>query len=60
MSTVRPSGPGRTLIRDAALVDEWLKENLPVHRAKGQDSDNAFGLPVCEPKDLVTLSDICA
>ncbi|MGD1220648.1 hypothetical protein AB9Q10_19715 [Streptomyces krungchingensis] len=55
-----PSGPGRTLVRDAALVDEWLKENLPVHWAKGQDSDNPFGLPAGRPKDLVTLSDICA
>ncbi|OLO26029.1 hypothetical protein RI578_40755 (plasmid) [Streptomyces sp. BB1-1-1] len=55
-----PSGPGRTLVRDAALVDEWLKENLPVHWAKGQDSDNPFGLPAGGPKDLVTLSDICA
>lgn len=55
-----PSGPGRTLVRDAASVDQWLKENLPVHWAKGQDSDNPFGLPAGRPKDLVTLSDICA
>ncbi|WP_051715401.1 hypothetical protein [Streptomyces sp. NRRL S-475] len=55
-----PSGPGRTLVRDAALVDEWMKKNLPVHWAKGQDSDNPFGLPAGRPKDLVTLSDICA
>ncbi|WP_331729329.1 hypothetical protein OG592_43700 (plasmid) [Streptomyces avidinii] len=54
-----PSGPGRTLVRDAALVDEWLKKNLPVYWAKGQDSANPFGLPAGGPKDLVTLSDIC-
>ncbi|MFE0774834.1 hypothetical protein [Streptomyces sp. NPDC058861] len=54
-----PAGPGRTLVRDAAEVDEWLKTNLPVHWAKGQDSDNPFGLPAGGPKDLVTLSDIC-
>ncbi|KOT46828.1 hypothetical protein ADK41_01275 [Streptomyces caelestis] len=55
-----PAGPGRTLVREAAEVDAWLKENLPVHWAKGQDSDNPFGLPAGGPKDLVTLSDICA
>ncbi|MFD8731505.1 hypothetical protein [Streptomyces sp. NPDC059611] len=55
-----PSGPGRTLVRDAAAVDKWLKENLPVYWAKGQDSDNPFGLPAGGPRDLVTLSDICA
>ncbi|MFI6689277.1 hypothetical protein [Streptomyces sp. NPDC050485] len=55
-----PSGPGRTLVRDAALVDEWLRENLPVYWAQGQDSDNPYGLPEGGPKDLVTLSDICA
>ncbi|MFZ3491841.1 hypothetical protein ACODT5_01125 [Streptomyces sp. 5.8] len=54
-----PSGPGRTLVRDAALVDEWLHETLPVYWAQGQDSDNPFGLPEGGPKDLVTLSDIC-
>ncbi|NJP75382.1 hypothetical protein [Streptomyces sp. C1-2] len=31
-----PSGPGRTLVRDAALVDKWMKENLPVYWAKGR------------------------
>ncbi|MCY0924431.1 hypothetical protein OS965_41195 [Streptomyces sp. H27-G5] len=55
-----PSGPGRTLVRDAALVDDWLRENLPVYWAQGQDSDNPYGLPKGGPKDLVTLSDICA
>ncbi|WDN56205.1 hypothetical protein [Streptomyces clavuligerus] len=55
-----PSGPGRTLVRDAMLVDKWLKENLPVHWARGQDSDNPHGLPSGRPEDLVTLSDICA
>ncbi|MFD0437180.1 hypothetical protein [Streptomyces chartreusis] len=55
-----PSGPGRTLVRDAARVDEWMEKNLAVHWAKGQDSDNPFGLPAGGPKDLVTLSDICA
>ncbi|MFF9458750.1 hypothetical protein [Streptomyces flaveolus] len=55
-----PAGPGRTVIRDAAEVDGWLEKNLPVHWAKGQDSDNPFGLPAGRPKDLVTLSDICA
>ncbi|MFE9121499.1 hypothetical protein [Streptomyces sp. NPDC007172] len=55
-----PAGPGRTLVRDAVLVDDWLRENLPVYWAQGQDSDNPFGLPEGGPKDLVTLSDICA
>ncbi|MER6203178.1 hypothetical protein ABT234_38135 [Streptomyces sp. NPDC001586] len=55
-----PSGPGRTLVRDAALVDEWLRENLPVYWAQGQDSDNPHGLPEGGPKDLVKLSDIAA
>lgn len=54
-----PSGPGRTLVRKAAEVDEWMKENLPVHWAKGQDSANPFGLPAGKPTDLVTLADIC-
>lgn len=55
-----PSGPGRTLVRDAVLVDDWLRENLPVYWAQGQDSDNPYGLPEGGPKDLVTLSDIAA
>ncbi|WP_327740594.1 hypothetical protein OG749_47045 (plasmid) [Streptomyces nojiriensis] len=55
-----PSGPGRTLVRDAAQVDEWLRENLPVYWAQGQDSDNPYGLPEGGPKDLVKLSDIGA
>lgn len=54
-----PQGPGRTLVREATEVDEWLKKNLAVHWAKGQDSGNPFGLPAGKPKDLVTLSDIC-
>jgi hypothetical protein len=54
-----PHGPGRTLVRKAAQVDEWMKENLPVHWAKGQVSDNPFGLPAGKPTDLVTLADIC-
>ncbi|MEU7540133.1 hypothetical protein AB0B30_39485 [Streptomyces narbonensis] len=55
-----PQGPGRTLVRKAAEVDRWLKENRPVEWAKGQDSGNPFGLPAGKPTDLVTLSDICA
>ncbi|WP_435060166.1 hypothetical protein [Streptomyces sp. bgisy060] len=54
-----PQGPGRTLVRDALEVDAWLKDNLPVHWAKGQHSANPFGLPPGDPKDLVTLSEIC-
>ncbi|MER5549972.1 hypothetical protein ABT072_48205 [Streptomyces sp. NPDC002589] len=54
-----PSGPGRTLVRDAALVDKWLQANFPVYWAQGQNSDNPFGLPEGGPKDLVRLSDIC-
>ncbi|MGW7196143.1 hypothetical protein [Streptomyces chryseus] len=53
-----PSGPGRTLVRDAAAVDDWLRENLPVHWAKGQDSDNPHGLPEGGARDLVSLADI--
>ncbi|MBT1186983.1 hypothetical protein HET69_24040 [Streptomyces sp. CJ_13] len=55
-----PSGPGRTLVRDAALVDDWLRKTLPVYWAQGQDSENPYDLPEGGPKDLVTLSDICA
>ncbi|MFJ7258319.1 hypothetical protein ACIQWV_38820 [Streptomyces sp. NPDC098085] len=55
-----PSGPGRTLVRDATRVDEWLRENLPVYWAQGQNSDNPYDLPDGGPKDLVKLSDICA
>ncbi|MFD8416580.1 hypothetical protein ACFV2Q_33365 [Streptomyces sp. NPDC059650] len=54
-----PQGPGRTLVREAAQVDAWLKKHLAVHWAKGQDSGNPFGLPAGKPTDLVTLSDIC-
>ncbi|MFE2275636.1 hypothetical protein ACFXB4_41300 [Streptomyces lavendulae] len=55
-----PSGPGRTLVRNAALVDDWLRKTLPVYWAQGQDSENPYGLPEGGPKDLVTLADICA
>ncbi|MCX4792020.1 hypothetical protein OG369_41770 [Streptomyces sp. NBC_01221] len=53
-----PSGPGRTLVRDAAEVDDWLQVNLPVHWAKGQDLENPYGLPEGGAKDLVSLADI--
>ncbi|MGW1163822.1 hypothetical protein ACWD48_37810 [Streptomyces sp. NPDC002519] len=53
-----PDGPGRTLVRDAREVDEWLHENLPVHWARGQESDNPHGLPEGNPKDLLSLKDI--
>ncbi|TGB15485.1 hypothetical protein [Streptomyces sp. MZ04] len=53
-----PAGPGRTLVRDACEVDEWLRENLPVHWARGQESDNPYGLPEGNPKDLLSLKDI--
>ncbi|MFE3558405.1 hypothetical protein ACFXKW_26620 [Streptomyces sp. NPDC059193] len=50
---------GDTLVRNADDVDAWLKANFPVHWAKGQDSDNPFGLPKGGDRDLVSLAEIC-
>lgn len=54
-----PTGPGRTLVRDAQEVDDWLRETLPVHWARGQASDNPHGLPEGSPQDLLSLPDLC-
>lgn len=53
-----PTGPGRTLVRDAGEVDDFLREYLPVYWARGQASDNPYGLPEGNPKDLLSLKDI--
>ncbi|MEU5958140.1 hypothetical protein [Streptomyces sp. NPDC047525] len=53
-----PSGPGRTLVRVASEVDDWLRTNLPVFWAQGQESDNPYGLEEGKPKDLVSLERI--